>query len=303
VNLYSIFYGPEGRLRSGWRFGVFACAFTALWIVLAGIGNTVMLALRITTPSTVFILNSIFGLALALLVGWLAGYYLDGVPFKALGAWFTPGWMRHFVFGLAVGAASITLAVAIASAMGDLNIAWNTASSINEVSQTLLISFIVFSTAAAFEEVLFRGYLLQTFARSGLAWVAILLTSIFFGAVHLGNPNAGYISSINTALAGVWFGIAYLKTRDLWFVWAMHLMWNWMQGSIFGIEVSGLRELVPAPLMREVDGGPTWLTGGEYGIEGGIACTAALILSTLAIYLLPFLRASEEILRLQKPLR
>lgn len=303
MNLYSIFYGPEGRLRSGWRFGVFACAFTALWIVLAGIGNTVMLALRITTPSTVFILNSIFGLALALLVGWLAGYYLDGVPFKALGAWFTPGWMRHFVFGLAVGAASITLAVAIASAMGDLNIAWNTASSINEVSQTLLISFIVFSTAAAFEEVLFRGYLLQTFARSGLAWVAILLTSIFFGAVHLGNPNAGYISSMNTALAGVWFGIAYLKTRDLWFVWAMHLMWNWMQGSIFGIEVSGLRELVPAPLMREVDGGPTWLTGGEYGIEGGIACTAALILSTLAIYLLPFLRASEEILRLQKPLR
>ena len=66
------------------------------------------------------------------------------------------------------------------------------------------VSFAIFAVAAAFEEALFRGYLLQTFARSNLAWLAILLTSVFFGAMHLGNPNATFISTANTILAGIW---------------------------------------------------------------------------------------------------
>ena len=149
-----------------------------------------------------------------------------------------------------------------------------------------LVTAIV-AAAAAFEEALFRGYILQTFARSNLAWLAILLTSVFFGLVHADNPNAGVISTLNTVLAGIWFSVAYLRTRDLWFVWGLHLMWNWMQGSFFGIEVSGLTDITKNPLLREIDTGPTWLTGTTYGIEGGIVCTVALIVSTIAIHYVP----------------
>ena len=75
-------------------------------------------------------------------------------------------------------------------------------------------------------------------------------------------------------------------------------MWNWFQGSIFGINVSGLGELATAPIMKSADSGPTWLTGGSYGLEGGIACTIALIASTALIYLLPMLKPTEEMLAL-----
>ena len=64
----------------------------------------------------------------------------------------------------------------------------------NNVIWSLGLSFVVFAVAAAFEEALFRGYLLQTFSRSGLARLAIAGTSVFFGVVHLGNPNASAIS-------------------------------------------------------------------------------------------------------------
>jgi len=101
-------------------------------------------------------------------------------------------------------------------------------------------------------------------------------------------------------LAGVWFGVAYLKTRDLWFPWAIHLMWNWTQGSIFGIEVSGLSGVGGPSLMTEIDAGPTWLTGENYGIEGGIAAAIAILISIVAIQLLP-LKPDAELLRLTTP--
>jgi uncharacterized protein len=119
--------------------------------------------------------------------------------------------------------------------------------------------------------------------------------------VHLGNPNANWISTLNTGLAGIWFGIAYLKTRDLWFVTGLHVMWNWVQGAIFGIEVSGLTELIAAPLMKEVDLGPTWLAGGSYGLEGGIVTTIAIVISIAAIQLLQIFRPDPELLAMTSP--
>jgi membrane protease YdiL (CAAX protease family) len=298
MKFQQVFFGTDGKLRSGWRFGIFTCLFFLAAVVLSMIGNALLLALPSPLPIPVmFIFTSLFGLIPALLIGWLCGKYLEGLPFRALGAWFTGGWWQHILAGLLIGAATLGLAIAIASVFGDLDFSINADAEPFAVRQTLISSFLVFAVAAAFEEALFRGYILQTFARSGLAWLAIVLTSVFFGAVHLGNPNAGYISSLNTAIAGVWFGVAYLKTRDLWFVWAMHLVWNWMQGAIFGIEVSGLTDIVHSPLLKETDGGPVWLTGGEYGIEGSIACTIALVLSAIAIHLLP-LKADEEMLAL-----
>jgi len=81
----------------------------------------------------------------------------------------------------------------------------------------------------------------------------------------------------------------------------LHLMWNWMQGAIFGIEVSGLTAIVHSPLLKESDHGPAWLTGENYGIEASVACTIALIVSTIAIYYLPFLKPSEEMRKLSEP--
>jgi len=296
-----LFFNESGTLRSGWRSAIFLTAFTFFAVILGTLAQAVTTAMGTTyTSSTSLILNALASLIPALLVGWLCVKLFEKLPFRSLGAAFTNGWSKHWIVGLAFGAVTLSFGVGIAFAFGGLRFAINT-SGATPIFKSLAASFLVFAIASAFEEALFRGYILQTFARSGLAWLAILLTSVFFGAGNLGIPNPSLFWTAKTFLAGIWFSAAYLKTRDLWFVWGVHLMWNWMQGSFFGIEVSGLTEITAAPLLREIDSGPSWLTGQTYGIEGGIACTIVLIISTIAIYFLPELKPDEELLAMTSP--
>ena len=293
-----VFIDDTGTLRSGWRATIFLLAFLIVTPLFAFFARAALVGSdTIVSPvsSKLLIIDAVLALIPTILIGWLCGKYLEKLPFRALGAAFTKMWLVHWIWGLVIGAITLGLAVGIGFAFGGLRFALSGADS-TEVLRSLAISFVVFGGAAAFEEALFRGYIMQTFARSGLAWVAILLTSVFFGAVHLGNPNVNLISTANTILAGVWFSVAYLKTRDLWFVWGMHLTWNWIQGSIFGIEVSGLTGIAATPLLSEIDSGPSWLTGQTYGVEGGVVCTIALVLSILAIHFMPNLKPDQELL-------
>lgn len=250
---------------------------------------------------TFLFVNGIVSLVPAILLGWLCGRVFEHLPFRALGAAFTKGWFSHLLIGGIAGAATLAFGVVIAIVFGGLGFNFDATADTGQIIRSLAISFAIFAAASAFEEALFRGYILQTFSRAGLAWLAILLTSLFFGAVHAANPNVTVLSTVNTVLAGIWFSVAYLKTRDLWFVWGMHLMWNWMQGSFFGIEVSGMTFISTSPLFREIDSGPTWLTGSTYGIEGGVVCTVALIVSTIAIYLLPIAKPDPELVAMTSP--
>ncbi len=296
-----IFFNEFGRLRSGWRFGIFITAFylcfsffsTLLIISLA----TLAIDFELNSPYLMILISSL-GLFFAVFLGWLFGKIFENLPFRSLGAWFTKFWLKDFVLGFLIGAVTIALAVLIAILFGNLSFEINSNAGSSAVLHTLIISLIVFTIGAAFEEALVRGYMFQTLVRANLAWLAIFLTSAVFAYGHLNNPNSAYFSSINTFIAGVWLGIAYLKTRTLWLVFGLHLAWNWFQGAIFGIEVSGLTSMLSAPLLKESDPGPVWITGGEYGLEGGIACTIALVFSTILIWFLPILKPTGEMLEL-----
>jgi membrane protease YdiL (CAAX protease family) len=293
----NILFGEDGKLRSGWRFAIFVFGFLFLYLGVAAAIFTAIFALGGPTDqgNAVFLtINGLVSLTIALVVGWLCGKYLEGLPFEALGSSLKNRWLVNLLIGLVGGAATFAIGAGVGIVFGGLSFSFNADAPATSILSTLLISFLVFAAAAAFEEALFRGYILQTFVRSGLAWPAILITSLAFGAVHLGNPNANWISSLNTALAGIWFGVAYLKTRDLWFPTGLHLAWNWTQGSIFGVEVSGLTDIVEQPVLRETDLGPRWLTGGDYGIEGGIATAVALAVSMIVIWLVPFGKTKNE---------
>lgn len=296
-----IFYNQTGRLRSGWRFAFFVVAFLFLLSVISEIAVLILKVLPIDFGENDLlaqVLGRGIGLVLAILLGWFCGKLFEDLPFRALGAWFIKFWAKDLVIGTLIGGASVSFAILIAALFGGLRFEFNETAGSSAILVTLLASFIIFIVGAAFEEALVRGYIFQTFVRANLAWLAIVLTSAFFALMHIANPNAEVLSSINTALAGVWLGIAYLKTRTLWLVFGVHFGWNWFLGSIYGIEVSGLKNLVTAPVFKEIDTGPSWITGGEYGIEGGIACTIALIASTLLIWFLPILKSTEEMLGL-----
>lgn len=298
-------FNENGRLRSGWRAAFFLFAFSFVWVashdlilsLTSGFGNDATTAVAVTYFS-----SGIYFATAALIIGWMCGWLFEGLrSFKSIGAGFSAHWLRHFLLGSLFGIVTLCFAVIIVFVSGGEYFESDTGASIREIALSSVVSFAVFAAVSALEEALFRGYVLQTFARDGLAWLAIVLTSAFFGAVHLRNPNAGLFSTLNTVLAGIWFGLAYLKTRDLWFVWGMHLMWNWTQGSVFGIEVSGVTFFSTAPILKEIDAGPNWLTGTTYGLEGGVACTVAILISIGLIYYLPGLRPDEEMLALSEP--
>lgn len=303
MKLSDILFDDSSTLRSGWRlaFFLFAAVFISIGLATAVQGITAASGLRSSGPTAVaLILNSAVLLAGALGGGWIAGKLTEGLPFRALGAWFTKGWLRHFLGGILIGTAAVSFAILFAIVFGGLRFQFNPTDT-SAILSSLGISFAIFAVAAAFEEAFVRGYFLQTFLRSGLVWFGVILTSSLFGLLHLTNPNPGFISTANTMLAGFWFCVAYLKTRDLWLAWGAHLAWNWAQGAVFGVEVSGLTEIVTAPLLKEIDHGPDWLTGGTYGIEGGIACTIALIAVIAVTYKLPFFEPAEELLAFSSP--
>ena len=303
-----LFFNSYGRLRSGWRFFFFVVLFLFLFRITSLFAGAFLSTLPIGNGHESLISRitvGIIGLFLAVFLGWGLGKFFEDLPFKALGAAFTKYWLKDLLLGLLIGIGSISFAVLVAIIFGDLRFQFNPGAGSSAILITLIVSAVVFISGAALEEALFRGYILQTFARAKLAWLAIILTSVFFASVHLGNPNASYFSTINTGLAGIWLGIAYLKTRTLWLAFGLHFSWNWIMGAIFGIEVSGLTDITTAPLLKELDSGPKWITGGDYGLEGGIACTIALIASIALIWFLPILKPTDEMLELtnaEKPL-
>lgn len=290
MEAYNFFMDKEGHLRSGWRLAIFAVAFLictklSQLLLVAGLG----VALH---RSTLELSNSNWSLAAghgailisAMLVGWACGALLEELPFRALGCTPHRGWLKNLGIGSVLGAASLFLAALLATAMRGIHFRLDPAGA-SSVGLTLAVSALVFVFAAAAEEMLFRGYPLQTLTRANLAWLGVLLTSVPFAAVHLSNPHAvpGF-TFLNTALAGVWLAIAYLKTRSLWLPLGLHWSWNWAQASLLGLPVSGIERIAPAPLLKAMNTGPDWLTGGAYGIEGGAACTIALLVSTLIIW-------------------
>ncbi len=296
-----IFINEAGRVRSGWRFAIFFVALFLLSGVLGGVFGAILYYLPIGfSPDSLlgFLVPQFILLTLAVFLGWLCGRFLEGLPFRALGAWFTKNWLTDFAWGFLIGGASIGLAALILIAFGATVFRFNENAGQSAIGLTLGISFVIFACGAAAEEAFFRGYIFQTFTRAKLALFAVALTSLIFAAMHTSNPSANYLSFFNTLLAGIWFGAAYLKTRTLWLAFGIHLAWNWMQGAVLGISVSGITSITTAPFLQATNVGSPVLTGGDYGIEGGFACTIALIISTLVIWFQPFLKPTEEMLTL-----
>lgn len=304
MTLKQVFINPVGRLRSGWRLLIFAVLFLLLlFLIGTGVRLGYAVALQIAPNRSLgrYAQDIVFRtgfLSAALLATFICTRWLEGLPARAMGLSFNVPWLREFLVGSVLGIISLALAAAIATAAGGLKFTFPRVGLL-PVAQTLVFSGALFIVAALAEEALFRGYPLQTLTRAGLAVLGVLVTSVPFAAVHLDNPNStGAFPFINTALAGIWFAVAYLRTRTLWFPLGIHWAWNWALGSLFGLPVSGMNDLAPYPLLRGIDSGPAWLTGGSYGIEGGLACTIALIISTLFIWRTRLISTTDEMKRL-----
>ena len=306
MDINEIFYNSAGRLRSIWRLLIFG--FTS-FVTLMALFVVTEFALKLILPRATydslfveghlgFIMQSVLIFIPAALIGWACSLALENLPWRSLGWALHQGWLSDTLKGLLVGAVSIGLAAAIGAAVGGCRFALPEQLNAMAVVRTIAVSGIIFMLGAAAEEMLFRGYPLQTLMRSWPIWIALIPTSVPFALVHLENPNVvpGFTMA-NTVLAGAWLAVAYWRTRSLWFPLGIHWGWNWMQGAFLGSPVSGITKITPDPLMRFADNGPAWVGGGAYGIEGGAACTLALLLSILFLWRTRLVSATPELKR------
>ena len=298
MDVHNFFVNPEGHLRSGWRATFFAVAFLVC-AKLFDVAASVMIHTFGAAPPGVwrdtlpFFIGAIVLFSSATLIGWGCGAIFEELPFRSFGWWPHRGWLKNVALGSMIGAASLLLAAALAALTRGIRFSFNPSPGI-AIGKTVVVSLVIFVVAGAAEEALFRGYPLQTFTRAKLAWLGVLITSVPFAVAHLANPNVSRgFTFVNTAVAGVWLSVAYLRTRSLWFPLGLHWSWNWTQASLLGLPVSGIQRIAPAPLLHAMNAGPDWLTGGAYGIEGGAACTVALIVSTVFVWRIKLVSTAE----------
>jgi hypothetical protein len=124
------------------------------------------------------------------------------------------------------------------------------------------------------EEIIFRGYLYQNLLDIRRGVFGIVFTSVVFWLVHGFNPAAwsSPVVSLNLFGAGIVLAAAYRLSGNLWFPTAMHFAWNFAQGVVFGIPVSGIA-LEGIVTLERNEASSELLTGGEFGLEGSLVVT------------------------------
>jgi len=131
------------------------------------------------------------------------------------------------------------------------------------------------------EEILIRGLLFRIMEETLGTWIALAISAVIFGFLHLANPNATLWGAIAIAIeAGIMLAAAYVFTRRLWLPIGIHFAWNFSQGAIFGVAVSG-NEV--QGLLQSTLSGPTLLSGGAFGAEASIIAVMICLLAGIAL--------------------
>ena len=135
------------------------------------------------------------------------------------------------------------------------------------------------------EELVTRGWLLQTVTNKlNLSW-GIAISSSFFSILHLGNQGVTALSLISIVLVGVLLALYMLKTDNIWGVAALHGAWNFAQGNIVGVAVSGQNAGGSLLHFQARSGLPDWLSGGAFGLEGNIVTCLVLLVGIIILRL------------------
>jgi uncharacterized protein len=201
------------------------------------------------------------------------------LPWSAVGLDRAAAAPRLWVVGAIAGALTIGLASAALFALDTLQITSTfPGSSLAAAGRYAVILL----PAAFFEELLVRGYLFAVLRRVAGWKMALIVTSIAFGLMHMGNPGADGEAILAVTVAGFFLGMVLLATRSLYAAGAAHFAWNWVMAGGLHVAVSGLAS--PDPDYRTIETGPDWLTGGAWGPEGGVAAVVTMFIAIFYLY-------------------
>lgn len=186
------------------------------------------------------------------------------------------GATEYIITGTAIGIALQSLTIGVMVITGDFTII-----SVNPIS-SMIIPFTIAFSVAIFEEILVRGIILRILEERFGSNIALVISAVIFGALHLFNADSTWISALYVGIeGGLLMGAAYLYSRNLWFPISIHFAWNFMQSGIFGAITSGNEQA--GSLFTTQISGNHWITGGPFGPEGSIQAVIICFLGALLL--------------------
>lgn len=289
----------KGQVRSGWKILIAYMSFsTVVGIIGAVIGIAyvvqkivsgdmnslenpeelikIMTEMDMSNP-IVFLLFILQNVAIILVV-WVYWKLLDKRPIRDLGLINIKKGYKDLIMGLIFGAISMTIVFAVLVISGSSKLV--TPLSTPNVSISLLSGFIMFIFVGFGEEIFSRGYCLTVLKQTDRMWVPLVVSSIIFSLMHIGNSNVSIIGLLNIFLVGVLFAYMTIKSHNIWMAIGYHITWNYFQGNIFGFEVSGTAAeglYSTRPVVENI------INGGKFGPEGGLIATVVILLGFVFI--------------------
>ncbi|GAB6151225.1 CPBP family intramembrane glutamic endopeptidase [Clostridium novyi] len=187
---------------------------------------------------------------------------------------------RNILIGLGLGALSITAVFLTLIWTGEITL--KNSLKYPSIDKSIFLGVIVFILVAVNEEVLCRGYILNTLDIKNKPVRASIISSCLFSIMHTLNPNVKVMGLINIFLIGMLFSYMYIKTKNLWMSIGYHITWNYFQGNVFGFPVSGQSQFHSIYLIKYID--ENIITGGKFGPEAGILVTLIIGINFIIVW-------------------
>jgi len=251
---------------------VFSQIFGVLVLLLLGYDLT-EISSNVMNESVMIIIEY-SGLFIVIIMIWLFMKFIDKQPLIEIG-FQTQGRLKEINYGILFGLFIMAFAFVFLSTIGEI-VFLSYSLDFNQI----LLSIALFIGVSFFEEIIFRGYMLKNLLESFNPFVALLISSLFFSLIHASNPNVTSLGLCNIFLAGIFLGVSYVFTKNLWFPIALHFSWNFFQ-AMFGFKVSGLDSYSIIEFMIPYN---NMINGGEFGFESSILSIIVLFIGTVIIW-------------------
>lgn len=298
MSFLSLFYNfNENRLR-----GYFRIAIVSFWVIISyvlsylisnNIKNTFLFTIADELITCILVCSSIF----------FAFSLLDKRSFNKTIFYNTKFYYNKVVLGFLIGSILILINFLFIYLFTNIKVELNyNNENILIYIAKILIRLIGFLAVAISEELFVRGYLLTNFSEifyskkissSTSEFIGLFTTSLIFGFLHYYNNNATLISSINLTFIGLLFGYAFVKTGSLALPIGLHWGWNFTQAQILGLNVSGYSPMVS--LIKTDLSGDIFLSGGNFGPEGGVLILISVIIGVFLIFILNYNQKIKKI--------
>ncbi|MFI6518100.1 lysostaphin resistance A-like protein [Spirillospora sp. NPDC050679] len=258
----------RGRLRR-FRFPVLLVALFGVMAVTGGINQLV-------SPVPLLALPVGIGLAVAAVAcyHWLCRTVElrpDISELEETGRWSRLGRGTVLGFGLFAGVMAL-----IAVCGGWQEVSWGSPGGFLGTAGLM-------ASVAVTEELLFRGVVFRIMEERTGTVIALVVSMLLFGAIHLVNANATLWGAFAIALTGgAMLAAAYIATRSLWLPIGLHFAWNFTQVGIFGATVSG-SDVPSEGLLNVTLSGPAALTGGAFGPEASLFALLVCMVPTILL--------------------